>query len=412
MKFKLAIAFLSLSFLLTTPTFGESLVGHGSPGIEFRISESNDNEKLFKQVFKLIRNNHVEEKTENELTEAAIEGMIKILDKHSSYMPPVDRANMMEIQSGQFSGIGANVKFDDDKKMVTLERIMPRSPAMDAGLKDGDKVWKIDDQLTKDLDGDRPINEAVKLIRGPTGSEVKLYIERDGIKLDEPIVVTRGIIKIESVKTRVLDSDIAYMSLRQFGDKSVEEIAEALQKFADDPDITYRGLIFDLRNNPGGLLSSSIAISDMFLDEGVIVSTRPRDASEERFNNARIGQMVPKDFPIVILINEFSASASEIVAGTLQDHKRAIIVGKKSYGKGSVQSIIPLVNGGALRLTIAKYHTASGKTPHDVGIKPDVEVELPEDFYKDMSYADRETVVDPQMTEAIKAVRKIISEQN
>lgn len=411
MKFKLA-AF-ALSFLLiSTHAFAQDQIGPG--GFEFRLpslssAEAIENEMLFKEIYELIRDKHVEEKTDKELTEGAINGMIKLLDKHSSYLPPVGFQEMRGGMSGEFSGIGSEVRFDEDKKMVNIERVLPRSPSAKAGLKTGDKIWKIDDSLTQDFEGDRPINKAVKMLRGTTGTDVKVYVERDGVKLEEPIIITRGVIKIESVKTRVLDGDIAYMTLSQFGDKAVTEVAKAIQKFADDPEITYQGLIFDLRDNPGGLLDAAIIISDMFLDEGVIVSVRPREGIEENFYRARIGQLVPKNFPIVILINENSASASEIVAGTLQDHKRVVIVGKKSYGKGSVQTVIPLINGGALRLTTAKYHTASGQTPHDIGIKPDVEVDLPEDYYKDMPYAERQTTIDPQMVEAIKVIRQLIS---
>ena len=282
---------------------------------------------------------------------------------------------------------------------------MEGSPAEKAGIKPGDVVIEINGKLTVEIGS---LRKSIIMIKGPRGTKVVLTIVRNGIEKPIKITVTRGEIQQKTVRFRIINENIMYIRLSQFSRQSSVEVARAIRIMKGDIDGMALGLFLDFRNNPGGLLDQAIAIADMFLDEGMIVETRPRNSDGNTAVFARDGQIVRKDLPIIILINKNSASASEIVAGTLKDLHRATLVGTKSYGKGSVQTVIPLFNGGALRLTIAKYYTAGGTTPHDVGIAPDVVLELPDEYWKDIPRMERRTHIDPQLQKAIDVLDGIV----
>ncbi len=392
-----ALVALTFSFGLATP----SLADHELPSPP--TTDTYNALTVFGEIFDQIRRNHVDEHESQKLIEEAINGMMKALDKHSSYVTPDDYQNMQDSTSGQYSGIGAEVSWDEEKKGVIIIRPMEGSPALRDGLKPNDLITEVDGDSLKDLD----LLKAINMIKGPTDSKVKFKVIREGE--DEPlmITVTRGRIEQKVVQSRVIDDAIMYFRLDQFNAKSSKEVKEAVEKMLDDLEDgkKYIGLIFDVRGNPGGLLGQAIKISNMFLDEGLIVETRPRGAEEGRKHSARQGQIVRKDLRIVVMIDGGSASASEIIAGTFQDLKRAVILGVKSFGKGSVQTVMRLSNGGALRLTTAKYYTAGGTSPHGVGISPDIEVTIPEDYWKEIPPADRATHIGPQLKMAIEFLK-------
>lgn len=340
---------------------------------------------LFGDVFDKIRALHVEEKTDKELVEQALRGMIKALDKHSSYLDPKQFKKMREETDGVFFGIGAEVSYKKDVLGGVIElNPMDGSPAQKAGLKSGDFIVEVDGKKVSEID----LFQGVDLIKGPKGTKVKLKIARKGVKEFFDIVVVRDRIKTIVVRSRIIQNRIMYIHLSSFNENSTDEIEKAIKKMNEEkpefkclaiggcPKTDYEGLILDLRFNPGGLLNQASSVSDLFLDEGVIVYTKRRGGVVGSKSEASSGQAIPSDMPLVILVNQYSASASEIVAGALKDLKRATIIGVKTFGKGSVQSIIPLENDGALRLTIAKYYTASGATIHKVGITPDIVVDL------------------------------------
>jgi len=272
-------------------------------------------------------------------------------------------------------------------------------------LMSGDIIIKIDGVST----GDSDLQKSIKKIKGPSGSNVIFEILRKDVEEPLIIVITRGQITQKVVRFRIIDNKIMYIQLRQFNQLGQREMEIAIEKMmaeAEKNNETLQGLIFDVRSNPGGLLRQAVSITDMFLDEGLIIETRPRNPEQGRKQFATEGQAIPANMPIVILINEFSASASEIVAGTLKDLNRATIVGVKSYGKGSVQTISRLPNGGGLRLTIAKYYTAGGTSPHGVGITPNIEVVIPEDYWRDIPISERRNYIDPQLQKAIDVINQ------
>ena len=359
--------------------------------------------RVLMEVIGRVLNNYVEEKTSQEVIDAAIDGVIKSLDKHSSYMPPEAAQNMRQERSGSFFGIGAEVDKHEETGYIQIVSPIEGSPAEAAGLRSGDLMKSVNGIELKELN----LRDAVKNIRGPAGTNAKLVIVRGGEELT--ITIVRGKIELIVVRSKLYDNNIAYVRLTTFNQISIPKMEEAFSKLRrqlEDKE-EFSGVILDLRNNPGGLLNEAIVISDMFLDEGRIVSTRGRDGILLGSSFAHPGQIVSSNIPMVILINEGSASASEIVAGTLQDLERATIVGVKSYGKGSVQNVIPLSNGGILRLTTAKYYTAGGTTPHDVGITPDVVVELPEGYWDNIPVIERRDHIDPQLQKAIEILSNV-----
>lgn len=372
---------------------GASYANHDTPE---KTAETYNYMSLFQRIFEIIRSEHVDPVNDKELMEAAIRGMISKLDKHSTYLDPAEFHAMIDNMSGTFYGIGAEVEKDKDTGHVGVVAPIDGSPAKAAGIKAGDLIKSINGKPLKELS----LTDAVKIIRGPIGTDAVLEIIRDGKPLS--ITVVRGKIKQKVVRSKMLPSNIGYIRLSQFGDNAEKEVREAIASLTATLKTgkTFKGLVLDLRSNPGGLLKGAINISDMFVKSGVIVSVRGRDAEHHtEITNATPRLKFPLGIPMVILINGGSASASEIVAGTLQDLKRATILGVKSYGKGSVQHILGMPNGGALRLTRAKYYTASGKVIHGVGITPDVIFELPKEWKPET----REEL-DPQLLKAIEVI--------
>jgi len=322
---------------------------------------------LFGDVFERVRADYVEKVCDQELIEAAIQGMLASLDPHSSYMNAKSFRDMQVQTKGEFGGLGIEVTMENG--LVKVVSPIDDTPAARAGLKTGDFITHLDGEQVMGLS----LQEAVEKMRGPVNSDIKLTVRREGVEKPIDFTLTRAVIKIQSVRSRT-EGDIGYIRITTFNeltDKGVERSIEQIKKDAGKKLIGY---VIDLRNNPGGLLDQAVSVSDAFLDKGEIVSTRGRNADEGQRYNARTGDLA-EGLPIVVLINGGSASASEIVAGALQDHRRAVVLGTKSFGKGSVQTIIPLPGHGAMRLTTARYYTPSGRSIQAKGIEPDIVVE-------------------------------------
>jgi len=328
---------------------------------------------LFGEVLEKINKEYVDEINQSESMDAAIDGLLQSLDPYSAYMSPEILNEMQTETSGEFGGLGIEVNMESG--VVKVISPIDDTPASRAGIKAGDYIIKIDDIQVQG----KSLSEAVDLMRGPVGSSIILTVRRIGQKKALTFEIVREIIQIKSVKADLLENNVGYLRLTSFNENSGDQIREQIREFEKNENIN--SYILDLRNNPGGLLSQAIRISDFFLDNGEIVSTKSRKASENRKWFAKKGDLIGGK-TLVVLINYGSASASEIVAGALQDHKRAIILGENSYGKGSVQSIIPLKNKGAIRLTVAKYYLPSGKSISEVGVSPDIEIDEDTDEFR------------------------------
>ncbi|MDC3117651.1 S41 family peptidase [Candidatus Pelagibacter sp.] len=328
---------------------------------------------LFGEVLEKINKEYVDEINQSESMDAAIDGLLQSLDPYSAYMSPEIFNEMQTETSGEFGGLGIEVNMESG--VVKVISPIDDTPASRAGIKAGDYIIKIDDIQVQG----KSLSEAVDLMRGPVGSSIILTVRRIGQKKALTFEIVREIIQIKSVKADLLKNNVGYLRLTSFNENSGDQIREQIREFEKNENIN--SYILDLRNNPGGLLSQAIRISDFFLDNGEIVSTKSRKASENRKWFAKKGDLIGGK-TLVVLINYGSASASEIVAGALQDHKRAIILGENSYGKGSVQSIIPLKNKGAIRLTVAKYYLPSGKSISEVGVSPDIEIDEDTDEFR------------------------------
>ncbi len=323
---------------------------------------------LFGDIFERVRTHYVEKPDDSKLVESAINGMLNGLDPHSSYMDPKSFRDMQVQTRGEFGGLGIEVTMEDG--LVKVVAPIDETPAAKAGVRAGDIITHLDDEAVQGL----TLNQAVEKMRGLVNTKINLRITRKGV--DKPIEVTivRDIIRVRSVRSRAEGDDIGYIRITQFNEQTTDGLKKAVDDLGKQLGDKLRGFVIDLRNNPGGLLDQAISVSDTFLDRGEIVSTRGRDADETQRFNARPGDLT-KNKPVIVLINGGSASASEIVAGALQDHKRATLIGTRSFGKGSVQTIIPLGPGnGALRLTTARYYTPSGRSIQAKGISPDIEV--------------------------------------
>ncbi len=342
---------------------------------------------LFGEVLEKINKEYVDEIDQSEGMDSAINGLLQSLDPYSSYMSPEIFQEMQTETSGKFGGLGIEVSMEAG--VVKVITPIDDTPASKAGIKAGDYIVKIDDVQVQG----KSLSEAVDLMRGLVGTDIELTIRRRGIKKALTFIITREIIEVQSVKSDLLENNIGYIRLTSFNDNSSDQIKKQIKKLKQNDKL--KAFILDLRNNPGGLLSQAITISDFFLENGEIVSTKSRKKSENRKWFARKGD-ITEGKTLVVLINYGSASASEIVAGALKDHKRAIIIGENSYGKGSVQSIIPLKNKGAIRLTVAKYYLPSGKSISEVGVKPDIEVNEEGDDFR------IKTDTDNQLNYAIK----------
>jgi len=327
---------------------------------------------LFGEVLDKINNEYVEEINQSDAMDAAINGVLQSLDPYSAYMSPEILKEMQTETSGKFGGLGIEVTMEAG--VVKVISPIDNTPAEREGVKAGDYIVKINDIQVQG----KTLSEAVELMRGPVGSEINITVRRRGIKKAIIFNITREIIKVESVKSKIIDDTVGYLRLTSFNENSSDQIKEKIRKFRKNNRVEK--YILDLRNNPGGLLSQAVKISNFFLNSGEIVSTKGRKKRENRKWFAKKGDIIDGK-TLIVLINYGSASASEIVAGALQDHKRAILIGENSFGKGSVQSIIPLINNGAIRLTISKYYLPSGKSISDVGVIPDIEIaESSEDF--------------------------------
>ncbi len=323
---------------------------------------------LFGEVLEKIKEDYVDEVDQTGLMDSAINGVLQSLDPYSAYMSPELFTEMQTDTRGEFGGLGIEIGMEAG--VVKVISPIDDTPAAKAGIKAGDYIVKIGDEQVQG----KSLMEAVKIMRGPVGTDIKLTIRRKNVKKPLEFKITRKIIEIKSVNSEILGEkeNLGYIRLKSFNENSDKQFLKVVKKF--EKNLKLKGYIIDLRNNPGGLLTQAINITDFFLEEGEIVSTKGRKLLETRKFFARKGDEI-KGKPIVVLINNGSASASEIFAGALKDHKRAIILGESSYGKGSVQSIIPLRNGGGMRLTISKYYLPSGKSISEVGVTPDILVE-------------------------------------
>jgi len=332
---------------------------------------------LFGDVFERVRADYVEKPDDAKLVESAINGMLNGLDPHSSYMDPKSFRDMQVQTRGEFGGLGIEVTMEDG--LVKVVSPIDDTPAAKAGIMANDIITQLDGEQVQGL----TLNQAVDKMRGPVNTKIKLTIMRKGQDKPIEVSITRDVIRVRSVRMRVEGDDVGYIRITQFNEQTSEGLKKAISDIiAQIPNDKLRGYVIDLRNNPGGLLDQAISVSDAFLERGEIVSTRGRNAEETQRYSARPGDLT-KGKPIIVLINGGSASASEIVAGALQDHKRATILGTRSFGKGSVQTIIPLGSGnGALRLTTARYYTPSGRSIQAKGIVPEIEVlqDVPEEL--------------------------------
>jgi len=342
--------------------------------ISFATNDKNIYEKidLFGEVLEKINKEYVEEVNQSDTIDAAINGVLQSLDPYSAYMSPETFQEMETETSGKFGGLGIEVGMEFG--VVKVITPMDDSPAEREGVKAGDYIVKINEIQVQG----KTLSEAVELMRGPIGSKLEITVRRKGVKKALVFEITREIIEVKSVKSKIINNDVGYIRLTAFNDNSSKQIKNKIEKFKKKKINKY---VLDLRNNPGGLLSQAVKISDFFLDDGEIVSTKSRRSSENKKYFARKGDIINGE-TLLVLINYGSASASEIVAGALKDHKRAILIGENSYGKGSVQSIIPLKNKGAIRLTISKYYLPSGKSISGTGITPDIEVSESSDEFR------------------------------
>ncbi len=329
---------------------------------------------LFGEVLENIQKDYVDNVDQSEMMDSAINGVLQSLDPYSAYMSPELFKEMQTDTKGEFGGLGIEIGMESG--VVKVISPIDDTPAAKAGIKAGDYIV----QIGKEQVQGKSLLEAVKLMRGPVGTSINLTIRRKNIKKPLEFKIVRKIIEVQSVSSKIIgkNKDLGYVRLKSFNENSDKQFLKSIKKFEKKSKI--KGYVFDLRNNPGGLLTQAINITDFFLEDGEIVSTKGRKVSETRKFFARKGDEV-KGKPIVVLINNGSASASEIFAGALKDHKRAIILGENSYGKGSVQSIIPLRNGGGMRLTISKYYLPSGKSISEVGVIPDIIVEENDDDF-------------------------------
>ena len=369
MRFRLIVIFFFLTSLFLTKYLNSA---------ESDIYKKID---LFGEVLEKINEEYVDEINQSESMDSAINGLLQSLDPYSAYMSPETFNEMQTETSGEFGGLGIEVSMESG--VVKVITPIDDTPASRAGIKAGDYIVKIEGTQVQG----KTLSEAVDLMRGPVGSTIELTVRRRGKKKALTFYITREIIEIQSVKTDLLEDHIGYIRLTSFNENSGEQIKERINNLEKNQNI--KSYILDLRNNPGGLLSQAIKISDFFLNNGEIVSTKSRHKSENRKWFAKKGDLT-NGKTLIVLINYGSASAAEIVAGALKDHKRAIILGENSYGKGSVQSIIPLKNKGAIRLTVAKYYLPSGKSISEVGVSPDIEIDEEGEEFKIKSVSDNQ----------------------
>ncbi len=359
---------MSFAALLIITALISIFIGRGlESGKVFAIGETFDELKVFAEVLSLVQKNYVEETKTKDLVYGAIKGMLTTLDPHTSFMPPDVYKEMQVDTKGEFGGLGIQIGIKDNQ--LTVIAPIEGTPADKAGIKAGDKVIKIDNTSTKDMS----LIDAVGKLRGQKGTKVTITIVREGVAEPFDVVIAREIIKIQSIKHRTIEGNIGYIRVTQFQEQTGEDLKKALKKLEADK---VQSIILDLRNNPGGLLSMAVEVSEQFLETGkLVVFIKDRRGEKDEFISR---STVPvKNYPMVVLVNEGSASASEIVAGALQDWGKAIVVGTQTFGKGSVQTVIPLSDGSGLRLTTARYYTPKGKSIQSTGIAPDIVIKPP-----------------------------------
>ena len=338
---------------------------------------------LFSEVLETIKNQYVDEVDQADVMDSAINGILQSLDPYSAYMSPKSFEGMQTDTKGEFGGLGIEIGMESG--VVKVITPIDDTPASKAGIKSGDYIVKINEIQVQG----KSLTEAVELMRGPVGSEINLTVRRKNVKVALNFKIKRAVIEVKSVEAKIIGESkkIGYLRLKSFNENSYEQLSKKINKFESNNKLN--GYILDLRNNPGGLLTQAISVTDFFLDDGEIVSTKGKKISETRRFFSTKGDGIDGK-PLIVIINNGSASASEIVSGALKDHKRAIILGENTYGKGSVQSIIPLKNGGGIRLTISKYYLPSGKSISEVGVIPDIFVAEVEDNFKINSKTDNQ----------------------
>ena len=346
---------------------GFFLAGHWVPNVSAVPRQDYESLEAFTNILSIVKKNYVEEVDTKNLVNGAINGMLNSLDPHSAYLTPELYKDLQMDTQGRFGGLGIEITVKGG--VLTVVSPIEDTPAFKAGIKPGDMIFKIEDEFTKDM----TLVDAVKKMRGPKGTKINLSIKRDGVPELIDFTLVRDTIRVQSVRSRVLESGYGYVRLAQFQERSDRDVQKALEKLAAEKG-GLKGLVLDLRNNPGGLLTQAVRVADLFLDSGLIVYTEGRiEAQRQKYYAQKDGSWM--DFPLVVLVNGGSASASEIVAGALQDHKRAVVLGTKTFGKGSVQTILPLDDNSALRLTTARYFTPSGRSIQATGIVPDIVVD-------------------------------------
>lgn len=327
-------------------------------------NETYDSLKIFSDVLGIVEQDYAEEVQPKKLIYGAIKGMMRDLDPHSNFLSPEEYSEMQIDTKGVFGGIGIEIGVKDN--LLTVIAPIEDTPAFKAGITSGDRIVKIGEKSTKDMG----LNEAVSLMRGPVGSNVTIHIMREGFDAPKPFTLTRATIKVKSVRFKTLEEGFGYVRIAQFQENTSVELEKAIKE-VKPKNGEFKGLILDLRNNPGGLLQEAVNVSNLFLDSGLIVYTKGRAQGQDMLFKADASKSQP-NYPMIVLVNGGSASASEIVAGALQDQKRAIVLGTQTFGKGSVQTIIPLNDGSALRITTSKYYTPSGRSIQAKGIEPDI----------------------------------------
>jgi len=343
---------------------GVFLSAHGVPNVAAVGRQDYESLEAFSSILSIVRKNYVEEVDTKKLVSGAINGMLHSLDPHSAYLTPDLYKELQSDTQGRFGGLGIEITVKDG--ILTVVSPIEDTPAFRAGIKPGDQIFKIEEEFTKDMS----LVDAVKKMRGLKGTKINLTIKREGTTELIDFSLVRDIIRVQSVRSRSLEAGYAYIRLAQFQERSDRDLQRALENFAAEKS-GIKGLVLDLRNNPGGLLTQAVRVTDLFLESGMVVYTEGRiEAQKQKYFAQKDGTWM--EFPIVVLVNGGSASASEIVAGALQDHKRAVVLGTKTFGKGSVQTILPLDDSSALRLTTARYFTPNGRSIQAAGIVPDI----------------------------------------
>jgi len=357
--------------------------------VEAKPADKYENLSLFTKVLHILENTYVEDVDVKKLIYGGIKGMLQELDPHSAFLDPKDFKEMKESTTGEFGGVGIEITKRDN--FITVITPIEDTPAWNSGLKSMDKIIKINDEATTDMD----LQTAVSKMRGAPGTKVKITVARDNVQKPLDFTITRKIIKIVSVKSVLLPDDFAYIRIATFNENTVSDLKKAVSKMEKQTkNSKFKGVLLDLRNNPGGLLDQAVGVADVFIDKGTIVSVRGRDKEKKIIEYAKPDSGYLKDIPVVVLVNQASASASEIVAGALQDNERAVIVGQKTFGKGSVQTLVELDDKSAIKYTIARYYTPNGRSIQATGIEPDVNIlqidpkvmeeeKMLEDDYKD-----------------------------